>query len=263
MTVTTDLFIPARFSGPPGSANGGWAAGALAALVDDSDRSTTIAVRLMLPPPIDAPITVTTDEGRLVALDGMDQRVAEVTDLGADAPAPEAVPAVGLDVARAASAGYPGHTFHPFPTCFVCGTDRAEGDGLRIFPGQVDDTPAGRTRIATTWTPAAEYEDLDDTAAAGSANLPSTWAALDCIGGWAGDLTERLMVLGSMTAHVVRRPRIGVEHILVGEARGEEGRKVSTGVSLYDPTDVDENGQPALVAAASHIWITVDPATFA
>ena len=32
---------------------------------------------------------------------------------------------------------------HPFPTCFACGTDREEGDGLRIFPGPVGDADGG------------------------------------------------------------------------------------------------------------------------
>ena len=46
------------------------------------------------------------------------------------------------DEAVAASATYPGFSAHPFPTCFVCGPERAEGDGLRLFPGRL---PDGRT----------------------------------------------------------------------------------------------------------------------
>lgn len=265
MTATTEFIIPDRFCGPPGSANGGWAAGSLAALLHSPALPTTVSVRLLRPPPVNEIISVATDEGLLVALDQRDHRVAQVKDEGADNLPPEAVPPVALEVARGASAGYPGHTFHPFPGCFVCGTARAEGEGLRLFPGQVDDATAEhgetRTRVATTWTPTPEFAEPDDTFDLETANLPVTWAALDCIGGWAGDLTERLMVLGSMTAHVVRRPRIGVEHVLVGEARGQEGRKVSTGVSLYDPTAGGDGG-PVLVASAAHVWITVDPATF-
>ena len=46
---------------------------------------------------------------------------------------------VSLDEATAASADYPGHTHHPFPTCFACGTGNP--GGLRIYPGAV--APAG------------------------------------------------------------------------------------------------------------------------
>ena len=255
MTTTAEFVIPHRFCGPPGSANGGWTAGELASRLHTPAVPTTVSVRLLLPPPVDQVLRVATDQTLLVAVDQQERRIAEVKDEGADTLPPEAVDPVDLDTARAAGAGYPGHTFHPFPGCFVCGTGRAEGDGLRIFPGRVADTPAGRTRVATTWTPTAEFAEPTE---ADSATLPVTWSALDCIGGWAGDLNERLMVLGSITTHVVRPPRIGVEHILVGEGRGQEGRKVSTGVSLYDASA----GTPTLVATAAHVWITVDPATF-
>ena len=86
-------------------------------------------------------------------------------------------------------ASYPGCGSHPFPTCFACGTDRAEGDGLRIFPGPVADQD-GATRVAATWTPHPSVAEdfhayVDDHRAP---RWPLTWAALDCIGGWAGDL---------------------------------------------------------------------------
>lgn len=34
--------------------------------------------------------------------------------------------------------GFRGFIDHPFPNCFVCGPNRAEGDGLRIHPGWMD-----------------------------------------------------------------------------------------------------------------------------
>src|SRR4051794_20768667 len=104
------------------------------------------------------------------------------------------------DEARAAEASYAGLRSHPFPTCYVCGTARP--DGMRIFPGRVADQ-LGLPRVAATWTP--------DEAVVESPQ-PTTWAALDCVAGWAGGLAERLCVLARMTVWVDALPEPGVEH---------------------------------------------------
>jgi hypothetical protein len=254
----TELIVPRRFCGPPDSGNGGWTAGALAAL-DDADAPDdrcagwpTIEVSLRQPPPLDLALPVTAEGGVTTASYGgapvaTAQRVDRtLTEVEPVAPA----------AAAAAEASYPGHTFHPFPTCFVCGTAREEGDGLRIFPGPVGADPDGH-RTAATWTPHASlHEDwhayVDEHP---RASVAVTWAALDCIGGWAGDLTERLMVLGRMTARVDDLPVIGEPHVVVGEGRGRDGRKTFTASTLYDSAG-------RVVAAAEHTWIAVDPALF-
>ena len=145
---------------------------------------------------------------------------------------PTPVAPVDVETARAAEAAYPGLTSHPFPTCFACGTGREPGDGLRIFPG-----PVGEGRAAATWTPhpsvAADWHEYTD--ATREAGHAVTWAALDCAGGWAADIGERLMVLGTMTARV---------HVAAGRRRGarggrrgratRSGRKRMTAAALYD-----------------------------
>ena len=151
---------------------------------------------------------------------------------------------VALAEARAAATAFVGLASHPFPTCFVCGPDRA--DGLRIFPGPVADQD-GLTRLAATWTPDGSV--ADDLSAV-------TWAALDCIGGWAGGLAERTMVLARMTAQVDVLPRLGDEHVVVGLHRRTEGRKTFSAAALYDP-----DGR--LLGRAEHLWLAVDPAAFA
>lgn len=249
----TEVVVPARFCGPLSSGNGGWASGALAAAsVALDDRLTSwpaVTVALHRPPPLDTPLRLTSTDGWTVASHaGAD--VARARLAGVD---PTPVAPVPAAEARAASAAYPGHRSHPFPTCFACGTAREPGDGLRIFPG-----PAG-DGVAATWTPhpsVAEdwhaYADRDGTR---RASLPVTWAALDCVGGWAGDLTERLMVLGTMTTRVDALPLIGEEHVLVGARRSAEGRKTFTSATLYDAAG-------RVVACAEHIWISVDPKDF-
>ena len=231
-----DLIVPRRFCGPPSSGNGGYTAGALATRVAGS----VVSVSLMAPPPLDTPMAVEVSVvGAVASLDGTPVARAEAVDL--DLTTVEPVP---IAEARAAETRYAGLRSHPFPTCFACGTDRS--DGLQIFPGRVADQE-GRPRVAATWTP-------DETVAGDLA--PVTWAALDCVGGWAGDLAERLMVLARMTARVDVPPRIGAEHVVVGLGRRTEGRKTFTASALYGP-----DGR--LLGRAEHLWIAVDPAAFA
>jgi hypothetical protein len=253
-----ELLVPRRFCGPPSSGNGGWTAGALAALVtpgtphDHSEPWPGISVSLRKPPPLDTPMPVAIRDAVTVAVhEDQVVAVAEITD--DDLAVVDPVPA---EQARSAEATYAGHAFHPFPTCFSCGVGRDPGDGLRIFPGQVEDQD-GATRMAATWTPdesvAEDFHTYAD--AARRASVPVTWAALDCVGGWAGDLEERLMVLARMTARVDALPVVGEEHVVVGMARGRDGRKTWTAATLYDP-----DGR--VVARAEHTWVAVNPADF-
>jgi hypothetical protein len=250
-----ELVVPARHRGPARSGNGGWTAGALAGLLehdcpeDHAAAWPTVRVTLRRPPPLDTPLHVAdgvaSDEHGEVA-------VAALVDDPLEPVAP-----VDARTAAAVEAAYPGLTSHPFPTCFSCGTAREPGDGLRIFPGRVADDAEGRVRVAATWTPDPSVAEdwhtyVDDHA---RASLATTWAALDCVGGWAGDLTDRPMVLGRITARVDTLPLIGGRHVVVGGARGSDGRKTFTASTLYDAAG-------RVVAVAEHVWIAVDPAVF-
>lgn len=231
----TTLVIPSRFRGPARSGNGGWTAGAVAAFLDPAvPTPAPVTVMLRQPPPLEVDIDLTTSDGVATAsYDGAVVATARHTDV-------ELTPTVvvGVEPARHAEASYPGLSRHPFPTCFVCGTDRAEGDGLRIFPGQVGDEPVA----AATWTPTESTYAI-------------TWAALDCAGAWAADMGERLMVLGTITATLHALPVVGETYVVTGEDRGREGRKTFSAASLHD-------AQGRLLATAEHVWIAVDPAAF-
>lgn len=239
--------MPRRFCGPPDSGNGGWTAGALAALHHDArggPARPATEVTLRQPPPLDRGLAVVTEDGVTTARDG-ETVVATARRAVAE---PVAVGAVDVAVARAAEASYPGLSFHPFPTCFACGTQRTEGDGLRIWPGPVGE------RVAATWTPDPTLA-ADEHDGVRRATVATTWASLDCVGGWAGDLTERLMVLGRMSARLDDLPAVDEEHVVVGETRGSEGRKTFTAATLYDASG-------RVVATAEHVWIAIDPAAF-
>jgi hypothetical protein len=81
------------------------------------------------------------------------------------------------------------------------------------------------------------------------------WAALDCPGGWTSDLVARPLVLGRMTAAVVRLPLVGHPVVVVGKLLGIEGRKTFTATTAYD----DEGH---LVGRAEQTWIEIDPSIF-
>ena len=245
--VNEPLLVPARYCGPPGSANGGYVSGSLAhCLGDTAGRAVTVTLRQ--PPPLDAGMQVTQQGDRLeLTFGGALVATAELDDAEV-AP----VEAVSLGIAAEASKAYPGLRQHPFPTCFACGTDRE--DGLRIFPGPVEPVPGGGNRVAAPWTPDdslfADWHEYDETTR--RACLAATWAALDCIGAWAGDMEERMMVLGRMTAVVDDLPVIGEPHVVTGEHRGGEGRRTFTASTLHD-------GDGRIVGRAEHVWFEVDP----
>jgi hypothetical protein len=215
-----------RFNGPPGSANGGVTAGRLAAYVG----AAAVEVTLRRPPPLGVDLRVDASGGTARLLHG-DVLVAEAVPSTVQLEVPEPV---SLDRAREAEAAYGGLVAHPFPTCFVCGTDRPDGLGLR--PG-----PIGEGRAAAVWIPADDDPVM-------------VWGALDCPGGWATDLPGRPLVLGRMALEHRGRVAPGEPHVVMAWTTGAEGRKVHTGTSLHGP-----DGGPVAVARAT--WLAVDPAT--
>lgn len=241
-----EVVIPARFNGPPGSANGGYAAGVTAEAARAAYGWTGhVTVRLLRPPPLDTPLTLTPHDGA-AELRGTPaaagRRATEVVALAR----PDGPPGwsdhqpVGLERARAVERTYPGLRAHPFPTCFSCGPGRQPGDGLRIFPGRLGDG-----RVASSWTPHASVAAVD-----GHVGAPVTWAALDCIGGWSSDLEHRPMVLAEMCARIGSPPRTGTSYVVVGALRRSEGRKTWTASAMF----VGDR----LVAQAEQLWLVVD-----
>ena len=246
--MSAALVIDARFNGPARSANGGFTAGSLAERVPGSDHRA-VEVTLRRPPPLEVPLAVSARDG-VTVLSESDAAVAEARLVDV---AVEPVDAVAPDVAADAMLRYPGLRAHPFPTCFACDPDRADGDGLRIFPGPVG---ADRGYVASLWVPHptnAESSDLVD--GVPHCGIATTWAALDCVGGWSEDLEGRPCVLGRMTARVDALPVVGEPHVVVGRHLSTEGRKSFTASTLYD-------ADGRVVAAARHTWIQVDPAAF-
>lgn len=227
------IVIERRFRGPPDSGNGGWTSGALA-----STLGMPAEVTLRRPPPLDVPLEVRCSGDRAVLLHGGEVVAEAVPDDGEL----EWPPFVPPEEAAAATERYAGHREHMFPSCFTCGTGRAEGDGLRIFAGPV----AGADRlVAATWVPSAA-----DAGADGLLPAPIVWAALDCpsVWPWLGDGTVAL--LGRMTARVERTPTAGAPYVVVGQGTGSEGRKRFGAAAIYGPDGTRH-------AVSRTTWITV------
>jgi hypothetical protein len=203
------ITIAGRFNGPPASANGGYAAGLVAGLVDGDAEVT-----LRAPPPLETPLAVVRDGARVTVRDG-DSVVAdaEPVSVALDVPSP-----VSTAEAEAARARYAGFRHHAYATCFVCGPERA--DGLGIFAGPVE----GRGGlVAAPWTPPA-----------GEVADELVWAALDCPSGWAVDEFSREgVLLGRLAARIVARLVGGDPHVVVGWRIGEEGRKRFAGSAIF------------------------------
>ena len=225
------ISIARRFCGPPNSANGGYFAGVVAALARGC-----VAVRLLKPPPLDEPLEVAErSEGVLEVRRGA-ELIAETRPERVAAPALK--PPSYLEAVEA-SRRYEGFAHHPFPTCFVCGPQRARGDGLRIFAGAVE----GRELVAAPWL-------ADDSLAApdGKVRPEYMWAALDCPGWFAAVKGTRIAFLGELAAHIDRRVHAGEDCIVLGWRIDASGRKYEAGTALYD-----EDGE--LCAYARALWI--------
>jgi hypothetical protein len=234
------LTIPSRFCGPPGSGNGGYVCGRIAAYLDGP-----VTVTLRRPPPLATPMTVERGGESSIRIHHRRTLIAEATS----SPLSQALEIPGpVSMAEAhTAAGHARYYSDPvFPACFVCGTGRQPGDGLRIFPGPV----AGRPLWAAPWTP-----DPSVTDATGRVRPEVVWAALDCPSGIAAaeaaDLAQdTAILLGRMTASLAVLPVAGDQYRVIAWPGERDGRKLTAGSALLGP------GGQAL-AAARTLWLTV------
>jgi hypothetical protein len=215
----TEVVIPGRFNGPPTSAHGGYTCGTVLRLLGGS----AARVRLRQPPPLDHPLGW---DG--TGLLNGDDVVAEGEPFDGGEPPVDVPPPVPLEAAQVATRQYAGFDRHPFPTCFGCGTQRQEGDGLRLFAGPVE----GRPVAATPWTP---HRSLVHDGCDGKIPIEVVCASLDCPGAWSalGDMGDAVFVLGTMQVGVLRDVAVGEPHVAMGWRIGLDGRKLTCGSALH------------------------------
>lgn len=233
------ITIPRRYCGPPTSGNGGYSCGMVAAFIDGPAEVT-----LRAPPPLDTPLTVER-VGADVHLrhDGRDIAHGRAQPLDLEIPAPPA-----WNEAVVAGRRYNGLRDHAYGTCFVCGPERAAGDGMRIFCG-----PWRDGMVAGTWTPEASLAGKN-----GEVAPEFVWSAIDCPGSWSvigrddPDAPVRAvpssMLLGRLAGRIDRLPRVDEPCTVIGWCLGVDGRKYHVGTAVHD-----RGG--ALIAASRATWL--------
>lgn len=212
------VVIDERFNGPPGWANGGYVCGLLA------DHLGGVAeVTLRRPVPLVTPLAVAPLDGGGKGLMHGTQLVAEAFPASVDPAVPEPV---ALAEAQSAIKAYPGFTLEGMFPCFVCGPQRAKGDGFRVFPSPVP----GRDVVAAPWIPKASIAD-----AYGSISPEFVWAVLDCTGTWATivHLGLQLAPLGRQATRIISLPRRRQSCVVVGWPIKREGRKGHAGAAVF------------------------------
>jgi len=233
--------IARRFRGPPNSGNGGYSCGRLATFIDGPAEVT-----LRKPPPLELEMQVVPEEGGVAMFAG-DQLIASARPIepwASDTAAP------AFEEALAAT----GRTFdpsvHKLPMCYVCGPDRAPGDGLRIFCGPVDPGDTSWSGIvAAPWVPEPYMAAAD-----GGVSAEYVWAALDCPTAYASGSPAGFptILLGRQAVSILNKPAVGENCIIAARQTGRDGRKYLAEASLFN-----EDGTPLAHCRAT--WIEVAP----
>ena len=143
------ITVSSRFCGPPTSGNGGYSCGMV-----DKQTDYVSEVTLRKPIPLDREMDVQKDGDQLRLMAG-EELIATARPSSLDDF--EVPPYLDFADALKSSKNFLGYQERPaFPTCFVCGIDRAEGDGLRIFAGASEqESPDQRRSGCSAVAPAA------------------------------------------------------------------------------------------------------------
>jgi hypothetical protein len=236
------ILIEPRFNGPRLSGNGGYVGGVMAGRFTEAfGGDGTVEITLRAPVPIDRALQVVREKNALLLRDGetlvCEARAGSLAEL-----APPPAPTDWNEVMRRGKAGgSPADS--DFNWCLVCGRQRGEGDGLRVFGTS---GPKPGTSLSC-YLPHPNHADEQ-----GRIRPEFVWGTLDCPGAFAAQDIEdmRPALTGRMTARVIEPPNVGERCAVVGWKIGEEGRKLYSGTALYT-----EAGR--LCAIATCTWIVL------
>lgn len=233
------LVIASRFCGPPKSGNGGYVCGRVAAHVRGP-----ASVRLKAPPPLETGLQVEASESGARLMHGSNL-IAEAKAAALDL-APPAAPSFAE--AEEAAKSYIGFARHAFPRCFVCGPQRTNGDGLRIFPGST----ASQLMVAAPWIPDTSLGDDSN-----QVRAEFLWAALDCTSGFAVlPVPEgKAIVLGELCVRIDDSVAPGEKCVVAGWPLQVDGRKRIAGSAVFSSSG-------RLVALGRATWIEVEASAF-
>lgn len=234
--------IDGRFHGPPGSGNGGYCCGVVAGFIEG-----TASVRLRIPPPLDVDMDVRR-ENDAVGVFYNDELVASGRPSSIDIDVPEPP---DFATATQASERYRGFESHFYPGCFVCGPERRQGDGLRIFAGPLEPGEGPRDMVAATWIP---DESLADST--GNIAREFLWAVLDCPGAYSfPEPKTGAILLGELCVDIRGSVAPGEKCVVTGWEIRHHGRKHFTGTALFG-----ESGSCRAVGYATWFEVESTPA---
>lgn len=234
----TTIQIDPRFNGFPDIALGGYVGGVLASFVGRPSSE----VILRRPVKVGKKYQIITNLDGTKSLQEGEEVLAIVREASVDLKAPQPV---ALEESEVASRGYVGHMRHLVPTCFNCGPLRAEGDGLRIFPGSV----AGRDVVAAPWIPAKSVGNSN-----GVVNSEFIWSALDCPTIWALVLhgrpdTKDQAVTARLAVELISPLQVGEPCVVMGWKVSEIERTRVAGGAVH-------SADGELLAIAKHTLVT-------
>ncbi len=231
--------ISGKFNGPPTSANGGYASGLLASVFGPD---AAVEARLMMPPPLEKPLTLELSEAEAKLTDG-EKLVGIAKQVVLDLAVPTLPETVHFGTGPIGPGGTPVESTD-FTTCFVCGVDRAPKDGLCLYSRMIDNAPG---LVGDTWELHKGLAGPD-----GTVNPLYIWAALDCPGYFAC-AAGKPALLGQLTTEIITPLKAEGTATVIGWDMGTDGRKYHCGTAVFDADGV-------LVAKAKGLWISIDPA---
>ena len=174
--MTETLHIPGRYSGPPGSANGGYTCGRVAELVGAEE----VEVSLRHPPPLETPLAVVREDDR-VERTRTTSSWPRAGPRGPCSTCPTRCRRTRWPTPRRrARAGRQA----PLPTCFVCGPRHYGERRPADLPGRA---PRLRGPVRRALDP--DVESVSD--GEGWVRPEDVWAALDCPQRTGGQLRRR------------------------------------------------------------------------
>jgi hypothetical protein len=227
---TQEIIIDPHFCGPTQSGHGGYTAGIMAGHFEEGAEVT-----LRRPIPTGRPLKLFSQKTCVRLMDACEEiaiAIPKKVSLEIIEP-PTFHSAKQAETFFAYSAG------HLYPKCFVCGTDREEGDGFRIFPGFLPE----KNFACAIWEPMAKTASVD-----GRVDLPYLWAVLDCPAYFGLKLGDTYVLTGKIAVEILRRPRVGDACILAGWRTGKEARKHFAASAIFD-------SQGDLLAKSTSVWI--------
>ena len=244
--MTDTLTIERRFNGPHDSGNGGYSAGLAAQLLPNAQ-----AVEATIRAPIPLDLTLRTHpagDGIDIMTDDASMRILIMSLQPTHLEMP-VVQSPGLQAASVAAHAFRDPDDHVLPHCFVCGPNRAVGDGLRIFADWLKDpsgieNPNAFPIVAAPWQPS---QDLADSS--GRIAPEFLWAALDCPGAFAID--KEPILLGRMSARIIERPTTDAPIVVIAWSKGQDRRKHFAGSALFSETG-------DLLAFSEQTWIQIN-----